>query len=128
VLAVGQEKLGIEDANLMKAMDTFGGGLAAHGETCGAVIGGLAVLGLNFGRPTSGHEADKRIWKYGAHFIKRFKREVSGGTLLCRDIAGVDWRDKDQTAAYYRGDKLRSCQALVGQTARIIGELLESPR
>jgi hypothetical protein len=30
---------------MLKAMDVFGGGLGAHGEVCGAVIGGLAVVG-----------------------------------------------------------------------------------
>jgi C_GCAxxG_C_C family probable redox protein len=106
-------------------MDSFGGGLAAHGEVCGAVIGGLAAIGLKFGRPRSGSEADKRIWKYSGLFLKRFKEEVTAGKLLCRDIAGVDWRDRDQTTEYYKGEKLRSCQALSGKTARIIGELLE---
>jgi C_GCAxxG_C_C family probable redox protein len=125
VLAVGQEKLGIEDENLIKAMDSFGGGLAAHGEVCGAVIGGLAVIGLNFGRPKSGSEADMRMWKYSSIFMKRFKHEVAHGKLLCRDIAGVDWRDRDQVTKYREGEKFRSCQVLAGKTARIIGELLE---
>jgi C_GCAxxG_C_C family probable redox protein len=106
-------------------MDSFGGGLAAHGEVCGAVVGGLAVIGLNFGRPRSGNEADRRMWKYSGLFMKRFKEEVAGGKLLCRDIAGVDWRDKDQTTEYYKGGKFTSCQVLAGKTARIIGELLE---
>jgi C_GCAxxG_C_C family probable redox protein len=106
-------------------MDSFGGGLAAHGEVCGAVIGGLAVIGLNFGRPNSGNEADGRIWKYSSIFMRRFKEEVTNGKLLCRDIAGVDWRDRNRTADYYKGKKFRSCQVLSGKTARILGELLE---
>jgi len=107
-------------------MDSFGGGLAAHGELCGAIIGGLAVIGLNFGRPTSGDKLDRRMWKYSSIFMKRFKKEVSNGKLLCRDIAGVDWRDQDQVTKYHEGEKFTSCQDLAGKTARIIGELLES--
>jgi C_GCAxxG_C_C family probable redox protein len=106
-------------------MDSFGGGLAAHGEVCGAVIGGLAVIGLKFGRPRSGNEANRLIWKYSSLFVKRFREEVTGGKLLCREIAGVTWRDKDQTTEYYKGEKFRSCQQLSGKTARIVGELLE---
>jgi C_GCAxxG_C_C family probable redox protein len=106
-------------------MDSFGGGLAAHGEVCGAVIGGLAVIGLKFGRPKSGKEADKQMWKTSSLFLERFREEVTGGKLLCRDIAGVDWRDRDQTLDYYNGGKFRSCQQLSGKTARIVGELLE---
>lgn len=106
-------------------MDSFGGGLAAHGEVCGAVIGGLAVIGLNFGRSKSGNEADARMWKYSSLFMKRFKEEVTDGKLLCRDIAGVNWRDRDQVTRYHEGEKIKSCQVLAGKTARILGELLE---
>jgi C_GCAxxG_C_C family probable redox protein len=106
-------------------MDSFGGGLAAHGEVCGAVIGGLAVIGLIFGRSRSGNEADVRMWKYSSIFIKRFKEEVTDGRILCRDIAGVNWRDKDQVTKFHEGEGFRHCQALAGKTARIIGELLE---
>ena len=115
----------MNDENLIKAMDAFGGGLAAHGEVCGAVIGGLAVIGLKTGRPESGNEADKRMWKLSSTFMKRFRAEVTNDKLLCRDIAGVDWRDREQTAEYYKGGRFRSCQVLAGKTARIIGELLE---
>lgn len=106
-------------------MDSFGGGLAAHGEVCGAVIGGLAVIGLNFGRPNSGKEADSRMWKCSSLFMKRFKEEVAEGKLLCRDIAGVNWRDREQAKKFQEGEKFRSCQALAGKTAKIVGELME---
>jgi len=68
---------------------------------------------------------DMRIWKYSGTFMKRFKEEVTGGKLLCRDIAGVNWRDRDQARKFHEGEKFRSCQALAGKTAKIIGELLE---
>jgi C_GCAxxG_C_C family probable redox protein len=115
----------MEDENLIRAMDSFGGGLAAHGEVCGAVIGGLAVIGLRYGRPKSGNEADTRMWKHSGMFMKRFREQVSDGKLLCRDIAGVNWRDQDQVKKYNEGEKFRSCQILAGKTAKLIGELLE---
>jgi C_GCAxxG_C_C family probable redox protein len=115
----------MEDENLIKAMDAFGGGLGAHGEVCGAVIGGLSVLGLRFGRPKPGNEADMRMWKYSSIFMKRFKEEVADGKILCRDIAGVNWRDQEQVKKFHEGEKFRSCQILTGKTAKIIGEILE---
>jgi len=106
-------------------MDSFGGGLGAHGEVCGAVIGGLAVIGLKYGRPEPGQQADMMMWKYSSIFMKRFKEEVADGKILCRDIAGVDWRNQDQVKKFREDEKFRSCQALTGKTAKIIGELLE---
>lgn len=106
-------------------MDAFGGGLGAHGEVCGAVIGGLAVIGLRFGRPKPGNEADRRMWKYSSLFMKRFKEEVADGKILCRDIAKVDWRDQDQIRNFRESGKRDECQILTGKTAKIIGEILE---
>jgi len=106
-------------------MDSFGGGLAAHGEVCGAVIGGLAAIGLKFGRSKSGRETDMRMWKFSGIFMKRFKEEITAGRLLCREIAGVNWRDQDQVSKFHEGEKFRSCKALAGETAKIVGELLE---
>ena len=41
---VAQEKLGIKNDDLIRAMDPFGGGLGAQGEVCGSVIGGLPYI------------------------------------------------------------------------------------
>jgi C_GCAxxG_C_C family probable redox protein len=106
-------------------MDAFGGGLAAQGEVCGAVVGGLAAISLKYGRPRSGNEPDMRMWRYSDIFIRRFKEEVSNGKTLCRDIAGVDWRRRDQVKKYQEGEKRSECSIITGKTAKIVGELLE---
>jgi len=106
-------------------MDPFGGGLGAHGEVCGAVVGGLAVVGLLFGRDKGGAEADIKMWIYSRELIRRFKSDIAGGHLHCRDIVGVDWADITQVKAYRTGEKVAYCRTLVGQTARLVGELME---
>lgn len=106
-------------------MDIFGGGLAGHGEICGAVIGALAVLGLKFGRSSAGDDADLRMWLYAYDFLARFRSEVGQGNILCREIAGVDWRDSAQLKQFREGPGRLSCQKLTGQTAKLLGELLE---
>ena len=109
-------------------MDSFGGGLGAHGEVCGAVIGGLAAIGLLFGRDTGGSQPDVKMWIYSREFLKRFQNEIAGGTLICRDIAKVDWMDPNQVKDYRKGDKIALCRSLTGQTACLIGELIERAR
>ncbi len=125
VAAVGIKKLGRESYDLVKAMGAFGGGLGGNGEVCGAVVGGLAVLGLVFSR---GHEAeieDNRMWRYTHALVERFAHEIGGGTILCREIIHVDWTDREQVREFYRG-KSQTCVALVGRTARLLGEMIES--
>ena len=107
-------------------MDAFGGGLGAHGEVCGAVVGGLAAVGLVFGRPQPGSQADMRMWKYAARFMRIFRKEIAAGGILCRDIAGVDWRNPDQVRAFREGGKFIACRSLTGKTAKLLGEILES--
>lgn len=108
----------------MRAMDPFGGGLGGHGEVCGLVVGGLAVIGLRTGRAAVGDPADTALWVLSRRFLRRFREEVGDGAILCRDIAGVDWLDPVQAAAFRTGPKYRHCRALTGKTARLIGELL----
>jgi len=125
---VAQEKLGKKNDDLIKAMDPFGGGLGGRGEVCGAVIGGLAAIGLLFGRDKIGKEVDLKMWKYSREFLKRFGKEIAGGSLLCRDIAQTNWADPVQVKEYDQGEKFLKCKTLVGKTAEFIGELIERAR
>jgi C_GCAxxG_C_C family probable redox protein len=116
-------KTGNDD--LLKAMDVFGGGLGAHGEVCGAVIGGLAVIGLMFGRSNGNNSADSRMWKFAHEFMRRFREEVTDGKILCRDIVDVNWMDQNQVKEYRQGQKKVYCKTLTGKTARLIGEIID---
>jgi C_GCAxxG_C_C family probable redox protein len=111
--------------DMLKAMDVFGGGLGAHGEACGALIGALAVVGLIFGRSEGGQYPDTGMWKYAHEMTKRFRNEVTGGRILCRDIAGVDWTKADQVKAFREGTKRKDCGILTGKTARLLGETID---
>jgi C_GCAxxG_C_C family probable redox protein len=122
---VAQEKLGKKNDDLIKALDPFGGGLAGRGEVCGAVIGGLAAIGLLFGRDKVGEEADVKMWKYSREFLKRFGKEIARGGILCRDIVQTNWADPAQVKEYEQGEKFLKCKTLVGKTAGLIGELME---
>jgi C_GCAxxG_C_C family probable redox protein len=110
----------------MKVMDVFGGGLGAHGEVCGAVIGGLASLSLRYGRMNGDERADRKMWACAFRFMKRFREEVGGGSILCRDFVDVDWADPKQVRDYQEGEKFLQCVEIVGKAARIMGEVLDS--
>lgn len=99
--------------------------MGGHGEVCGAVVGGLAAIGLLFGRYKVGEEPDKKMWIYSREFLKRFGKEIAGGGILCRDIVQVNWGDPAQVKEYYQGEKLIKCKTLVGKAADLIGELIE---
>jgi C_GCAxxG_C_C family probable redox protein len=58
------------------------------GNECGAVTGAFMVIGLSIRQPKD--EKDARFKAYD--FVKRFKNrfEARHGTILCRDLLGVD--------------------------------------
>ena len=111
----------------MKAMGAFGGGLGGNGEVCGAAVGGLGVLGLRFGRSREGEKEDPKLWVNSHEFLKRFREEIvkHHGSILCREIARVDWTDREQVKNFYKGEKILECGRIVGEAAKLIGELLE---
>ncbi len=112
---------------MIRAMGAFGGGLGGDGDVCGAVVGALSALGLRFSRGREEEKEDPRMWAYLQEMLRRFREEVvkNHGSMLCRDIARVDWKDREQARAFYKGEKMRECGRIVGDTANILGELLE---
>jgi len=127
VLAAGQQRLGRMDGEVVRAMGAFGGGLGGNGEVCGAVAGALAVLGLRFSRASENEPEDERMWAYAEEILERFRTEIAKkhGSILCREIAGVDWKDRQQVRDYYKGGRFSECGRIVGETAMLVSELLE---
>jgi C_GCAxxG_C_C family probable redox protein len=121
--------LGKNDTEVIKAMGAFGGGLGGNGEVCGAVAGALAALGMRFSRGREEEKEDPRMWTFTREFLQRFREEIvqNHRGILCREIAGVDWQDREQAKNFYRGEKAIECTRIVGDTARLVGELLERP-
>ena len=102
--------------------------MGANGEVCGALIGALAVIGLRFGRVRDEEKEDPRMWAYTFELLKRFREEIvqSHGGIRCREIAGVDWTNREQVGSFFKGgEKFLECARIVGDTAKLTGELLE---
>lgn len=124
VATAGMRKIGLESYEIVKAMGAFGGGLGGNGEVCGAVVGGLAVIGLIFSRGREEELEDRRMWLYTREFIRRFSQEIGEGSINCRDIIGVDWTNREEVKEFYRG-RSRKCIELVGKTALLLGTMVE---
>jgi C_GCAxxG_C_C family probable redox protein len=127
IAAAGQEKLGKGNDDVIRAMGAFGGGLGGNGEVCGALAGGLAVLGLRYSRAQSNEKENPKMWADAEELVRRFRDEIvqRNGSILCRDISQVDWKDRGQVKAFYTGDKVKKCIRIVGDTAMMVGEMLE---
>ena len=127
-MAVGQTKMAIDDNSLLRAMTPMGGGMAATGGICGAVVGGISFLGSVLGRDTPEIKDDPVLWQACHMYYSRLEKETLAQHpgMNCRDISGVtDWRDRDQKRAFYKGEGIVRCEKSVGKAARVLCEVIE---
>jgi len=106
----------------------FGGGIAASGGTCGALLGGVALISNIYSRAGLEEKEDPLMWSLSKKFLTKFEELTKQcGSTNCRDIAGVDWSNKIAVKAYYLNPagSRKICLKLVGDAAFVLGELLE---
>jgi len=116
------------DESAVKAVGAFGGGIASSGGVCGILLGGIAMISSMYSRGNLDEKENPRIWALSSKFLKKFEElaEPYGG-MDCRDIARVDWKNRDAVKEYYSNPESnrKICIKLVGEAAYILGELLE---
>ena len=111
----------------MRGGAPLGGGIALRGGICGALTGGIVLLGSLLGKEEPEKMDDPTMGKACNEFYKRFENEVVGqlGSVNCRDITGVDWKDREQVKAFREGEGRIQCVNNTGKAARILGDILE---
>ena len=83
-------------------------------------------MGSVLGRDDPEDKDDPVMWKACYEYYSRFETEVvEKGGINCRDIAGVDWSDRDQARAFYKGEGAIRCADYTAKAAQILGEILE---
>jgi len=84
IILVAAERFGFDPA-LSRVGTPFGGGISANGDLCGFLTGGLAVIGIMFGRTEPGDpEAKKRCYAIGNEYYRWFMRHYG----RCTDLKG----------------------------------------
>lgn len=123
-----QEKTNMVDEAVVKAVGAFGGGIASSGSVCGILLGGVALVSSIYSRGNLDEKENPRLWALSSKFLKKFEEltEPYGG-MDCRDIARIDWKNRDAVKEYYANPESnrKICIELVGEAAYILGELIE---
>jgi C_GCAxxG_C_C family probable redox protein len=125
---VGQEKIGDVNESAVKVLGAFGGGIASSGNVCGVLIGGIAAISSIYSRGNLDEKENPRLWSASSKFLQRFEELTSNfESMNCRDIAQVDWKNRDEVKNYYSNpeSRRRICTKLVGDAAYALGELIE---
>lgn len=125
---MGQEKLDLVDASVVKALGLFGGGVAHSGYTCGALLGAIAALSCRYSRGTLDEKENPVMWDLGGRMVRKFEEltEQHGG-IRCLDIARVNWGDPLAVKEFRTNpeSRRRICAQLVGDIAQALGEVID---
>ncbi|GAJ14439.1 unnamed protein product [marine sediment metagenome] len=127
-----QEEFNLEGDQIIKALTPFPG-IALRGETCGAVIGSLMALGLEFGRD------DLSDWRgyigslpSARRFCMRFEEE--NGSTNCASILeeklgrNYDLSDKTEALEYASSGGPQACGEVVASAVMIASEAIRKKR
>ena len=120
--------LGMEERQAALVASAFGGGMARHGWTCGALTGALMALGLHGGHASAEDTATKDVLYARVQALAARFEEMHGSTA-CRQLTGVNMLDAaERQAATDRGVFSTLCPQLVRAAATLVAEELDAPR
>ncbi len=125
---MGQEKMGMKDDAAVRAVGAYGGGIAATGNVCGILLGGIAMISSIYSRASLEEKEDPRIWAVSKKFMKEFEKMTKPfGGINCSDIARVNWSNPLAARKYYKDpdSNRKECIRLVGEASYVLGKLLE---
>lgn len=124
VLSAFCEPLGLDRVIALKMAQSFGGGMAHMGETCGAVTGAFMAIGLRHGRTRADDDlAKERTYALVQEFVQKFRSRH--GSIVCKELLGYDL-SKDDDLKKVQEKQLfdELCPQLVQTAAEILDALL----
>lgn len=125
---MGQEKINRTDEAVIRAIGAFGGGIAGSGSVCGILLGAVALVSSLYSRGNLTERENPRLWGLSHKLVRQFNNLTEGyGGSNCRDIARLDWQNRDAVKDYYTNPDSRRkyCIALVADFSLFLGQLLE---
>lgn len=84
LLLMGLEAQGKENPDLVRVMEGLGGGLGRTGNNCGALTGGVCLLGLYAGRGSAGEPRGGQLNSMANDLVMWFEEEYN--SLDCANI------------------------------------------
>ncbi|MBN1428525.1 MAG: C_GCAxxG_C_C family protein [Anaerolineae bacterium] len=105
----------------------FGAGMGRNEEVCGAVTGGIMVLGLKYGR---GENDDRAVTEQTYRKIRYLMEEFAkkNGSCICRQLLGSCDLTTDEGKKQFQENDLmnRVCKPCVKSAVEIVGSIIES--
>ena len=104
-------ELGVDSDQLFRALEGFGLGMGDMSQTCGAVSGAVALVGLANSSGEDNPKSKGATYKVSREVSQRFA--AKNGTTICRELKGID-----------TGAVVRSCAGCIDDAVRIVLDLI----
>ncbi len=124
VFTVFSRRFGIDRETALKLSCGFGAGFGREQETCGALSGGIMVIGLHLGQYLPDDtEAKERTYSTVRKFLERF-REING-TTICSRLLNCDLNTEAGSKKYTEENlKENVCVKCVSDAIRLVEETI----
>lgn len=103
----------------------FGAGMGRKQQVCGAVTGGIIIIGLQYGRgERDDRKATEQTYRKTRDLMDRF--ESKHGTFICRQLLnGCDLMTEEGQRTFKENDLLnKTCKEYVRSVVQILQEIL----
>ncbi|MDM8001186.1 MAG: C-GCAxxG-C-C family protein, partial [Dehalococcoidia bacterium] len=104
----------------------LGAGMGRKGEVCGAVTGGILVIGARYGRGEGDDQTAKEVaYKKTSELMDRFEKKH--GSLICRKLLGGCELSTEEGQQYFKENDLshKTCQPCVQSVVEILDSIVE---
>ncbi len=121
------EEFGLTPEMAIRLSTGFGSGMSRTDQVCGAVSGGVIVLGLAFGSSDpSDRAARERTYTAVQEYVAGFTKVH--GSISCTELLGYNLGNPAEAeAARVQGVCSRICPGLIQTAARLLEEHLADP-
>jgi len=124
VLIAMADYLGVTSGLIPMIATGFGGGIASSGLICGALVGGVMVIGIKYGRSeVTDIKADQKTKDLTQRFIQQFN--IITGSTSCYDITQCDFNTLEGKRKFVESGRRKQCQALAAKTVSILINLMK---
>lgn len=120
MLSAYGERSGLDRETALRVAGAFGAGMARTGQTCGAVTGALMVIGMKHAKTRKDDDNGRELAYALAQELMDAFRERNG-TLLCRELLGVDVGTPEGMSEVRERDLFRTvCPKFVRDASEIL--------
>lgn len=123
------EQFNFKADSFLPALLPFAGGVAAKGETCGAVVGSMSAIGLFFeSMNQKGKQMPGASIRFGGLFFDRFEKEF--GSTRCKEVIKHQYgryldlnKPEDQKLFMEESQKNGNCLEVIKKAVLIAGDI-----